>query len=180
MAVIKNKTVFILVVAMVTLSLFGVMFVLFNNNRDKGIIENMTISGVEQSETVKEWTISNLCLAPGDKDERKINLNFQSDGDYKIILEFTETYDGGLKEYIDVTIMYGQTTVEDQTSLEELFTENTVDYNYTHDSDAVGVVPLTVIYKMPVTVGDGLSVDEQRQIMGTSSKFNLKITVKRV
>ena len=65
-------------------------------------------------------------------------------------------------------------------SLKELFTENTVDYNYTHDSNAVGVVPITVVYKMPVTVGDVLYVDEQRQIMGTSAKFNMKITVKRV
>ena len=55
-----------------------------------------------------------------------------------------------------------------------------MEMTYTHESENATVVPLIIVYSMPELVGDGLENQEQQIIMGSSAKFDLKITVERV
>lgn len=174
----KKKVTFILIVLMFALIVFGFVFTLVNDGRDDKILSEITIDGKAKQE--HQFTIENLNLAPGKKVKNEIKLNFVSASNYKLIFEFIETEDGGLKNYVDVTMNYGKTNLCDGILLDKVFKDGEMEMTYTHESENATVVPLIIVYSMPELVGDGLENQEQQIIMGSSAKFDLKITVERV
>lgn len=167
----------ILIVLMLSLIAFGVVFTMVNKDRDSDILAEITIDGEEKDE--HKFTIENLNLAPGEQVKNEIRLNFVSESTYKLTFEFIETEDGELKNYVDVTLNYGETALCENKLLNNVFKDGAIGTTYTHEEEGGEVVPLIIIYKMPELVGDGLTNQAQQQIMGSSTKFDLKITVER-
>ena len=110
---------------------------------------------------------------------KKIKINFQTKGQYQIILDFVEKADGGLKDYVLVDAEYAEQKLIDEKVLSEVFALPEIAYthNYVEHGDSL---ILTLCYSMPMEVGDGMSVEEQQRVMNAYTDFNLLITLKRV
>jgi hypothetical protein len=127
----------------------------------------------------KEYRIDNFGLAPGVKDERQIKIDFQAKGYYEISLGFEEVLDGGLKDHVIVDAEYDGKKLIDQVLLKDVFGLPKVCYAHEHGVDERSLV-LTICYSMPAHLGDGMTSEEQQEIMNSYADFNMILTLKRV
>ena len=166
-----------LIIAMGVLIIIGFLLLPFILKNDDKIVKSVII--VKDDVVSREYRIDNLEMIPGASDEREIKINFQTKGQYQIILDFVEKADGGLKDYVLVDAEYAEQKLIDEKVLSEVFALPEIAYthNYVEHGDSL---ILTLCYSMPMEVGDGMSVEEQQRVMNAYTDFNLLITLKRV
>ena len=95
-----------------------------------------------------EFSVSGLY--PGVSREYTLNLRANSDAKYSIELEFTETKDGGLQNFIFVTVSCGDFSKE--IPLSELFNGRKIDLECAVKSNAPTAI--LIKFKMPQEVGN--------------------------
>lgn len=134
-----------------------------NNGYEKEIII------VQDGETVEDMQIKGLEVHPSESVDYKVLFKAKVTGTYNINMDFTEVEDGGLKEFIVVTIKNGDTLIYEQSLLETLSGEAiSFDCNITANEPYV----IDVKYKMPIEVGN--------EAMNAKASFDIKFTIKMI
>jgi hypothetical protein len=170
------------VFVLLSVALLVVGFFLIKNAKwnSKGVKAQIFLKydGEEQRVVGNTVKMNDLTIvAPGYSETYEVKLKLADDGKYTFRLDFSETKDGGLKNYVDVTIKDGNKTVASGT-LAELLRSGTVN----HETDVKnGKATLTFVYTMKETYldGDGNAQEVTDEIAGgTSASFNIKIGIK--
>lgn len=163
----RKHIVLLSVVAVIILGLALLALVLMLNN---DFTNNITIKLKEDGDTYK--TIENFSangLHPGGAPkEYTINLTSSVRDSYIINLSFVETEEGELKNFVEVTITYGEDT---QTYLlAELLDGETVTFENVEVANGEDAV-ITVSYSMPSEIGN--------EAKGATADFDIMLTATR-
>ncbi len=111
------------------------------------------------SETV---SINGLALVPGDEREYSFQLKCRDSGEYQVGLQMVEKIDGGLKEFINVTVELDGTVVLRGKLSDIMGTSSVVLENHKFGRDSVELV---ITYEMPIDVGN--------EAMGAYADFDM-------
>ena len=112
--------------------------------------ENITLS--KEGATNATLCVQNLTLCPSTSRTYTVHLKCKASGTYRILLDYEEKNDGGLKPFVNVTVRVGG---EDawQGTLAELLDGQTVP-TLTGELQAKEPFDVQVIYTMPEQVGN--------------------------
>ena len=89
-------------------------------------------------------------LKPGDEREYTLNINGKSAGSYKLYFDFVESQSGALKDFVNVTLLYGDKG--ETYALSDLLNGAAVCINCNVGVTSGAVIK--VIYSMPIGVGN--------------------------
>lgn len=161
------KKLHLILIAVVAVLLAGVVMlavVLFNNNE---FIKNITLS--PDGTTSEKLEFSANGMGPGGKPrEYTINLKSKLSDRYIVTLEFEETEEGTLKNFVNVTLQFGD---EEPTTylLAELLDGQTVTFECNINSGATFSIKVT--YAIPSEVGN--------EAQGATADFDIILTAER-
>lgn len=115
------------------------------------------------SETV---SVQGLALIPGDTREYSFDLKCRDSGKYQVALKLKEKADGGLKEFVDVSVVLDGNRILSGKLSEVMNTASMVlrDYEFGRES-----VDLVITYSMPDFVGN--------EAMGTHADFDIQLLI---
>ena len=156
---------YIWAIVLVAAIIFGIVLVIVQCSADDEFTKNVKL---EESGIVREnLHFSATGLRPGDTRDYTIIVTPEADAVYVLALDFEEENDGGLRDFIDVTLSYGDTVVE--TTLTELFAGKTVSF----ECDISKKVParIHVVFSMSLDVGN--------EAQGATSDFGTYLTATR-
>ena len=163
----KDRSFYILLVAILLLSLMALMLWLFLHKADEEFEGSILVKENGITETL--IPVRDLTLVPGDKKEYDIKLVCQASGSYFIHLDFEERDDGGMKEFVNVVVEFDGVQVYEG-RLTELLDDGkiieTEDNLYAEDP-----VIVTVRYIMPIETGN--------EAQGTSSDFDIHVVINK-
>lgn len=141
----------LILVAIVAVILAGVVLlgvIMINNDE---FVTNITLS--ENGETHETLEFSAKGFHPGEDREYTINFKSPVSDRYRIEFTFEETYDGKLKDYIDVTVSYGGSEGWYEYKLADLLDGKTLLFDNVI-FEAGEEVSFTITYTMPLDVGN--------------------------
>ncbi len=118
--------------------------------------------------TVDNMQIERLCLHPGDSVDYKVILKSKVSGGYSVTIDFDEIEDGGLKNFIIISIKDGETLVYNKGLDEALSGDDVV---FECDIKANEDYVLDIKYLMPIESGN--------DAMNTRTSFNIEFTIQR-
>ena len=161
------KLKYILPIAAVILLIFGVVLMAITlTSSDEEFVKNITLNDKEVTKENIEFSANGL--NPGETKQYTINLAGSSSGEYAFTLDFVEQQDGALKDYVDVTVWYGE---ESQTfKLSELLNGRSINFRYTFDTHGKAVIKIA--YSIPIEIGN--------EAQNVTSDFTVTITVKNI
>lgn len=165
----SKRNIAILSVAMILLCLVAIMLMFMLNNAHENFEDDVTVTvdGV----TTSVLPVRSLALNPGVKKEYKVNVLCEASGHYYLYLDYEEVLDGGMKRFVNVTVMCeGYEEPVFVGPLTDLIDEDEL---ITLDGDLNSQDPLqiTIYYEMPLNTGN--------EAQGTSADFNIKLSVKK-
>jgi len=138
-----------------------VIWALINNfNKEDGEV-NFDTEGI--SETV---SVNGLAFLPGESRDYSFKLKCREKGEYQVGLKLIEKADGGLKDFINVTVLLDGNSILTG-NLGELMGYSSIvlrDYEFGRES-----VDLVITYSMPESVGN--------EAMGTSVDFDMSLLI---
>ena len=158
------KKKYILGIVLIAAIIFGIILLIVQCSSDKDFVKNVTLS--ENGVTREELEFSAANLKPGDSRDYILNLKCKTDGKYAIGLAFSEEKDGGLRNYVTVTITYEDFSVA--YTLDELFKGRIVELDCNISSDPAQI---HVIFTMPSEVGN--------EAQGAETDFIVILTAER-
>ena len=163
---IKIKSLASLVVALLLLSVMAIILIFYVEEDLPRLCETVTVT----SDGVLEETlvVDALTINPGDKRECVIFLKSELDTDFDVTLKFEESFDGGLKPFIDVEIFSGDERVYIGV-LAELLSGQAVEFNEDLSNQPT---LLKIIYKMPVQTGD--------EAQNTTASFYIRLKIQKL
>ncbi len=164
----KNRSLNILIVALLLLACMAVVLIVFVEDVHRKFGENIAVSSDGVTESIKE--VKDLMLNPTESKEYSVNLVCEATGKYAIALEFIEKIDGGMKNFVDVTVKLGADVVYEGSLAELLDGGERIEFEGTLEDDVP--LPVSVCYMMPYDVGN--------EAQGTSADFNVKLTVEKI
>ena len=164
----KTKSLNILIVALLLLGLMSVTLIIFLNEAHENFPDSVVINADDRSESV--YTVQNLRLTPTQAREYEVNLVCDASGSYNIFLEYEETYDGGMKDFVDVTVTCHDRIIY-QGPLSRLLNG---DMRVEFEGELKSKDPLVVKirYEMPKDTGN--------EAKGTSTDFDVRIIIEKI
>ena len=156
---------YVLPIVAVILLLSGVAIltmVLWTTN--DGFVRDISLK--ENGTTRESLEISANGLKPGDVREYTINIKGKSSGTYALNFDFVEVNSGALKNYVDVSLQYGDQTYNYK--LCELLEGKPVSFNCRIGG---GTTVIKVIYSM--------SQDTGNEAQRTSTDFTVNLTAEK-
>lgn len=164
-----KKSYFILVVAMLIVTMMSVMLFVMIEHAHDTFEDRITVSANGVTESV--IPVRNLALNPGLSKEYQVNLVCMASGHFLINLDYEETHDGGMKHFINVKVLCdGKDEPVYYGPLTDLLDKDvTIDF----DSDLYEKDPIAIkfIYEMPITIGN--------EAQGTSADFDIHLSVEK-
>ncbi len=163
-----RRSYLLIILSIVTLVciIFFILCTFYVCNRD-GFRKEISI--VKDETTVDNMKITALNLHPGDSVDYEVVFKSTASGDYQIVLDFSETLDGGLKDYVIVSIVDG-----DKKVLEKSLTEVLAGGDITLNCEIKAYNPYSIYikYLMPVDTGN--------DAMSTNASFEIEFTIDMV
>lgn len=163
----KKKSINILITALLLLGIVAVVLFVFLAYADEVFDDNLRVS--ENGVTTHIMEVRNLRLNPAESREYTVNLICEASGGYRVFLDYEEIKDGGMKDFVNVTVKCNGSTVYEGPLKELLDTDKVVEFFATLEAD--DPVPISVKYKMPYETGN--------EAQETYSDFNVKLTIKK-
>ena len=163
----KDKSYYMLIVAILLLATIALMLFLFVHQADEKFEDSIMVEEKGITETL--IPVKDLVLTPGAKKDYHVKLICEASGVYFIHAEFIESYDGGMKEFVNVFVeLNGERVYEG--CLAELLDDGIV-VSTEGELHAKEPIDFSFVYEMPVTVGN--------EAMGTCSEFDVKISIEK-
>ncbi len=163
----KSKSISILSVAIGLLGIIAVMLIVFVEQAHDDFEKGITVSA--EGVTTETLEVRDLTLNPTETREYEVNLTCPASGSFDISLVFEEVIDGGMKQFVDVTVSLGDTEVY-RGRLSELIASGTA-VSFEGELLAEEPLVLSVSYTMPRDVGN--------EAQGTYAEFDVHLTVEK-
>ena len=164
----KNKNINMLIIALLLLGSIAFSLIAFLTKVKEDFQENITVS--ESGVTEKAVKVRNLSLNPTDSREYSINLVCEASGKYLVSIEYDEKDDGGMKEFVNVTIKANDDMVYEGTLIDLIDNAPTVEFE--GELYAKDPVVITINYAMPYEVGN--------EAEGTSADFDVIVKIAKI
>ena len=163
----KERSLNILLVGIMLLTLLAIMMVFFLYRADLKFENNITVT--ENGVTESVMKVKDLTLTPGAQRDYHVNLICDATGGYHFFIDYEEVYDGGMKDFVNVRIMFGEQEVY-YGRLKTLLDEGEIP---TFDGilDHADPLVLSFYYEMPIETGN--------EAQGTCADFDIIITIKK-
>lgn len=163
----KNKSVNILIVALLLLGIMSVILITFLHKAKEDFPKDIRVRENGVTETI--LPVRDLALIPTESRTYEVDLVCAASGMYHIYLTYEEKTNGGMKAFVDVTVK-----IEDQTiyegKLAHLLDGGEV-LHYEGELHATEPMCISVTYHMPYDVSN----DAQ----GTHSDFDIHLKIKK-
>ena len=163
----KNRSVNILIVALLLLAALSVTIIVFLNDAHEKFPESITVS--EDGVTEKIGKVRDLKLIPTASKEYSVDFFCAASGEYEFEIEYDEIEDGGMKSFVDVTVCLDGKAVYEGPLRELLDTDKVVEFDGTLEEE--DPLPVTIRYTMPHYVGN--------EAQGTTADFNVKFIIEK-
>ena len=124
---------------------------------------------VQNGTTVDNMEIKDLSIHPGESVDYQVLLKTKASGNYKVVMNFKETADGGLKEFMVVTVKSNQIIVLSE-KLDQVFNDQTVEFTCGITADKHYIIDIK--YAMPAETGN--------EAMSTNASFTIEFTIDMV
>ena len=166
----KNRSVNILIVALLLLALMSVMILVFLEKAHDDFPNDITV--VEDGVTESILPVRDLMLNPTESKEYSVNLYCAASGSYYVYLDYEETEDGGMKHFVDVTVKANDTVVYEG-KLDKLIDDPDEIIQFEGELNAKSKDPfvISITYLMPREIGN--------EAQGTYSDFDIHLTIKK-
>ena len=161
--VIKKRTRNILILVLCIYALIGIVFFFYVRQVQSDFTEEITVE--INGTTTSVLKMGELNLKPSESRDYAVNLKSKSDGEYKIDLNFSETTDGKLKDFINAEIACGEKKYT-KTLRELLSGEDTITFICSLKGDVA--TRILIHYYMPIEVGN--------EAQGAVADFNVALT----
>ena len=161
----KNKSINILIVSLLLLAVMAVVLITFLTKAKEDFPKNITVDGDGVTESI--LPVRDLQLNPTESKEYSVNLVCDASGSYLITLDYVEKVDGGMKQFVDVTVTCGDIVLYNG-SLSTLLDTDTV-LEMEGVLEAEDPLTLTFRYEMPESVGN--------EAQATHSDFDINLKI---
>ena len=165
---IKNRSVNILIVALLLLGIMAVTLWFFIEKSHDDFADKIKVS--ENGVTEKVFTVRDLMLNPSESKEYTVELVCDASGSYDISLDFEEKHNGGMKKFVSVTVTCGDDVVYEG-NLTKLLDKNSPDIEFDGELYAEDPLPITIRYEIPRNIGN--------EAQGTSADFDIHVKIKK-
>lgn len=154
-----------LIVGLLLLAAMSVALIVFLGDAYSDFPDRITVEA--DGVTEKIVNIRDLKLTPTEKKEYSVNFYCAASGLYSFTVDYMEKKDGGMKNYVNVDIIFGDEVIYEGSLSELLDGDVSVEF----EGQLCDSEPLTVsfAYEMPKDVGN--------EAQGTWSDFDIKFTV---
>ena len=157
----------ILIILSSLVLVFAISLLVYLTSSQNDITDKIVIKSNDEIHEVLE--VSDLNLIPSEMKEYDVSFESKIGGKFFIYLDYQETFDGGMKDYVDVIVKVGDEVIYEG-KLSDLFKDDfVVEVSLDFNEDSTREIRL--IYSMDVTVGN--------EAKNTSSDFNIELTIKR-
>ena len=163
----KAKTFGIFIVAFILLAAIAVSLYVLIAYAKEVFPENITVHSEGVTESI--LPVRDLRLNPSESKSYSVNLVCEASGLYLVTLDFIETLDGGMKDFVNVTVLSDGTEVYSG-ALGKLISGE-INAQFEAELSADDPVVITVLYQMPRGIGN--------EAQGTYSDFDVKLSVKK-
>lgn len=163
----KNKNINMLIVAFLLLGVMSVVLTFFIGKAKEDFPKNIEIK--ENGITEGILTVRDLKLNPTESKEYSVNLVCAASGSYFIFLDYEETKDGGMKQFIDVTVKFDGEVVYEG-GLDSLLDGDDV-IELEGELSATEPLVITICYLMPYSVGN--------EAQGTYADFDIHFKIEK-
>lgn len=154
-----------LIVGLIVLAMMAIALIVFLDWAKDKFDEGITVSADGVTESI--LSVRDLKLNPTESKEYSINLVCEATGSYHIDLDYLEKFDGGMKNFVNVTVVCEGATVYEGSLVDLLDNQEVISFEGELHADEPLVV--TVIYDMPYEVGN--------EAQGTYSDFDILLTI---
>jgi len=163
----KNRSINILIVALLVICAMAVTLAVFLYDAHDKFDDSIVVSGEGVTEQIV--SVRDLALVPTEKKEYSVDFFCAASGVYEFDVEYREIEDGGMKDFVLVTISFDDEVIYEGTLAALLDTDTVVEF----DGDLHETKPTTVnfSYEMPYETGN--------EAQGTWSDFNIAFGVKK-
>ena len=163
----KNKSINMLIISFLVISAFAVMLIIFVGTAKRDFSENIKVRQDGLTEGV--IPVRDLRLNPSESKEYSVDMVCAASGTFAFELSYVEKTDGGLKQFVNVTITVGDEVVY-QGSLKDLI-DNGLKVSFKGVLEAKEPLVLTFRYEMPREIGN--------EAQGTYSDFDVHVKVEK-
>ena len=163
----KNRSVNILIVSFILIGLFAVALIVFLEHTKDTFAENITVSSEGVTESL--LPVRDLRLHPTESKEYSVNLVCAASGGFHVTLDFEEKADGGMKEFVTVTVRCDGELLYEGPLTELLDGDVAVQFEVELYEKDPRVISFT--YTMPRDVGN--------EAQGTYSDFDMHLMIEK-
>ena len=166
MKITRSRIAYTLIIAMSIMIVVGIILstVLYYVNR-KTSSENFTVILKEDTLTAAPFSVALTGMRPGEPEEYTVLLKAEKEAERKIYMEFREIENKGLPQFVEIEIFANGESVA-KMPMEDIFEAEPV--CFTCRASMKEPVQIKIVYLMSQDVGN--------EAMGTSSKFEIKIS----
>ena len=146
----KNRSVNIMIVAFLLFGIMATIMIAFIINVHENFADRIKVNADGVTESVMK--VRDLSLVPTESREYSVDMVCEASGSYHIYLDYQESEDGGMKHFVDVTVIVSDKVVYEGSLANLLDTDEVVYFEEILEADVP--VPITVRYNMPREVGN--------------------------
>ena len=163
----KTRRLSIIVVAFLLLSMLSIMLIVFVQQAHEDFPENIRVGEDGKLDTI--MTVQDLRLNPTEKREYDIHLYCAASGSYYISLDYEELRDGGMKQFVNVTVRCADMVIFEG-MLTDLLDGDTV-VKFEGNLESEDPLTVSVSYEMPEHIGN--------EAQGTSADFDIRLKIEK-
>ena len=163
----KNRSINILITAFVLLGILAFSLAIFIQWAHEVFRDGITVS--ENGVTESVIKVRDLKLNPTESKEYSVNLVCEATGSYFITIDYTETEDGGMKDFVNVKVRCNDEVVYEGSLAALINTDEVIEFE--GELDAEDPLPVYITYEMPKDVGN--------EAQGTFSDFDITFKIKK-
>ena len=163
----KNRSINMLIVALLLLAALSVTLITFLTKAKEDFPKEIRVNADGETETI--LAVRDLKLHPSESKRYDVDLICAASGSYYISLDYEEKTNGGMKPFVDVTVMCGDVVVY-RGNLAALLDAD-VQIQFLGELHEKEPLPISVIYEMPRETGN----EAQR----TSAEFDICLKIKK-
>lgn len=164
---IKNRSLNMLIVGILLLCAISIVLAVFLYEAHGEFDDRIVVTEDGVTETIVP--VRDLMLVPTETKEYSVDFYCAASGTYEFDVSYNEIEDGGMKNFVNVTLTFDDEAIYQGPLAELLDTDKVIEFDgYLNDDDPVRVL---FSYEMPYEIGN--------EAQGTWSDFNILFAIKK-